>query len=130
MTSSDRAALRQYYRSVRTSLSNCPRKQRVCVLNDLKSNISAFLDTEPQADFQKVQAHFGTPQQIASGYLGDLTDAELLNAVKKRKIWTVVIGLFVAAFVIWLLAVGWAIIHEQVVSNGTATSSPIIEITP
>lgn len=130
MTSSDSIALRQYYRSIRASLSNCPRKQRVCILNDLKSNISAFLDAEPQADFQKVQDHFGTPHQIASGYLGDLTDAELLNTVKKRKIWTIVVCFFVAAFLVWLIAVGWAIAKEIKYDNGTATTSPIIEITP
>ena len=130
MTSSDSIALRHYYRSIRASLSNCPRKQRVCILNDLKSNISAFLDTEPQADFQNVQDHFGTPQQIASGYLGDLTDTELMNAVKKRKIWTAVIGFFAAAFVIWLIAIGWAVAKEIKYDNGTATTSPIIEITP
>lgn len=130
MTNSDNAALRQYYRSIRTDLSNCPCKQRNRILKELKANVSAFLEADPQADFQKVQAHFGTSQLIASSYLSDLTDTELLGAVKKRKIWPIVVSFFVAAFLVWLIVVGWALINEQQENDGTVVTTPVIEVTP
>ena len=130
MTSSDSTALRQYYRSVRANLANCPRKQRACILKTLKANISAFLEAEPEADFQKLQSHFGTPQQIASGYLNDLTDTELLGTVKKKKLWPVVVAFLAAVFTVWLLAIGWAIAKESEEDNGTVVTSPVIDVTP
>ncbi len=129
MTNLDRTALRSYFRSIRSYLT-CPRKQKKQILSELKTNIAAFLEENPQASFEAIASHFGSPQQIASTYLGDLTDAELLHKLQiRKKIVAIIAGVMAAILVIWLAVVGWAIINERKIANGGAEIGPAVEAT-
>lgn len=129
MTNLDRTALRSYFRSIRSFLT-CPRKQKKQILRELKTNIAAFLEENPQANFEAIASHFGSPQQIASTYLGDLTDAELLHKLQiRKKLVAIIAGVMAAILVIWLAVVGWAIINERKIANGGAEIGPAVEAT-
>lgn len=129
MTNLDYTAMRSYFRNIRSFLT-CPRKQKKQIIRELKANIAAFLVENPQANFEAIQSHFGTPQQIATAYLGALTDAELLHKVQTRKkVITIIASVMAVILVIWLAVVGWAIVNEQKNTNGGAEIGPAVEVT-
>ena len=128
MTNFNRTALRSYFRSIRSCLT-CPRKQKKQIIRELKTNVTAFLEENPKASFEVIASHFGSPQQIASTYLSDLTDAELLHKLHiRKKVITIIAGIMAAILVIWLAVVGWAIVKEIIISGGYATIGPAKEV--
>lgn len=129
MTNPDHTALRSYFRSIRNHLT-CSRKQKKQILSELKTNITTFLEEHPQTDFQMIQSHFGSPQQIASTYLSDLTDAELLHKLQiRKKVIAIIACLMAAILVIWLAVVGWAIVKEIIIADGYAAIGSANEVT-
>ena len=118
MTNCDSAALRRYYRSIRDWLP-CKGQQKRRILAEIRSSVASYLENHPEADFSQLEAHFGTPQQIASGYVEDLNTEETLRALRiRRKVFTVIAAGVLAALLIWGGAVAWAIIDENISDNG------------
>ena len=129
MTNPDHTALRSYFRSIRSYLS-CPWKQKKQIIRELKTNVTAFLKENPKANFEVIASHFGSPQQIASTYLSDLTDAELLHKLQiRKKIFAIIACVMAAILVIWLAVVGWAIVNEKIQSGGDAVVGSAVDVT-
>ena len=101
--------LRRYCRSIRSWLP-CPRKLKTMILTDIRENVSAYLEENPQADLTQLHSHFGTPQQIAADYVADLDMPSLLHGLRLRKrIFTAVTVLVSAALIAALLMWVWGI---------------------
>ena len=72
------AALKQYYRNIRSELP-CSWGQRNRILRQIRESVDNYLEENPDADFAAIEAHFGNAQTIASSYI-DVQDApELLR---------------------------------------------------
>lgn len=117
MCSND-ASLKQYYYSVRNALP-CPRKMKRQIIAQLKDSVNEYLAANQDADFWAVQNHFGTPQQIASGFVEDQSALDLLQKMSvKRKIVAIVAGVAAVVILLWVGAVIWAILDAQKESIG------------
>ena len=102
MCSND-AALKQYYRSVRKALP-CSRKMKRQIVAQLKDGVNEYLATNQDADFWAVQNHFGTPQQIASGFVEDQSTSALLHKMSiKKKIVAIIAGTAAVAILLWAI---------------------------
>lgn len=124
------AALKRYYRSIRSYLPSSPKLKRK-ILAEIETNIIAYLQENPDADFATIEARFGASEQIASAYVDELGTPELLKKLHIRKrVLTITIGAITIILILWLSVVGWAAITEHYHSNGTVTNSGAVEITP
>lgn len=117
MCSND-ASLKQYFYSVRKALP-CPRKMKRQIIAQLKDSVNEYLATNQGADFWAVQNHFGTPQQIASGFVEDQSASDLLQKMSvKRKIVAIVAGVAAVAILLWGVALTCTFIEAQSESEG------------
>lgn len=60
MRDRDRALLKHYYREIKSYLP-CSRKEKKRILKEIRGNVDSFLEDHPEADFEAIQTHFGTP---------------------------------------------------------------------
>lgn len=99
------AALKRYYRGINKELP-CSRKMKKQILLQIQENVSIFLEQNPAATFEMVQAHFGTAQEIASSYIDDQEATALLHKMNiKRKVLTIIAAVLTVALLIWTAAV-------------------------
>ena len=114
MCSND-TTLKQYDRSVCRALP-CSWKMKRQIVAQLKDSVNEYLAINQDADFWAVQNHFGTPQQIASGFVEDQSTSALLHKMSvKRKIVAIVAGVAAVVILLWAGAVSWAItdVHKE-----------------
>jgi hypothetical protein len=104
------AALKQYYRSIRSELP-CNWGQRNRILRQIRESVDNYLEENPDADFAAIEAHFGNAQTIASSYI-DVQDApELLRKMRiKKRVTAIIVGAVAVVLLIWGAAVVWAMI--------------------
>lgn len=112
------AALKRYYRSINQELP-CSRKMKKQIMQRIQDSVTLFLEQNPNADFNAVQAHFGTAQEIASSYV-DTQDAPALlqKMCIKKKALAIVAGVLTAALLVWVAAVVYAVISEYHTNEG------------
>ena len=85
-------AIKQYCKSVRKELS-CPRKIKCDLIARIMPDLEAYADENPNASFDDISAHFGTPKEVAESYLSSLDEDELKKRLNKaKKIWAAVIS--------------------------------------
>ncbi len=95
------ATLKRYYRGIRKELP-CSRKMRNQILQQIQENVNLYLEQNPSADFDAVQKHFGTAQEIASSYIDDQNTSELLCKIRlKKKVLAIFAGVMAAILLIW-----------------------------
>ena len=103
-------AIKQYCKSVRKELS-CPRKIKSDLIARIMPDLEAYADENPNASFDDICDHFGTPSEVAESYLASLDEDELkkrLNKAKKIRIaviavCTVILLLFITMMVCLIL---------------------------
>ncbi len=61
--------LNGYFKDIESRLHTLPRKKRAAVLREYRDNVAAFLEENPGAAFQEVEAAFGTPSQVEESFL-------------------------------------------------------------
>lgn len=97
--------LNAYYRQIQGWLP-CGGKLKKQLMMNIVATIEDYRVEHPEADFAALQAHFGTPQQIASAFVDEMGTAELLNALHtRRKIIKIVLLCAAAIVAIWGIAV-------------------------
>lgn len=110
--------LRRYYRDIRSYLP-CSRKQKRRILDEIRERVNIYLEECPEADYDQIEARFGTPQTIAAAYVDDMNTSELLTALGiRRKFVTAVIVGVLALSLIWGIAVSIAYVQAHSVWNG------------
>ena len=110
--------LSNYYREICRCLP-CSGNSKKRILSRLKETINCYLEEHPEADFAQLEAHFGTPRQIADSYISELSVTEISQKIQIRKWILMIIGILCAAVLtVWLIAVGIAAINELGNSSG------------
>ena len=74
--------IRRYCRAVGSYLP-CARRQKRQLLRDLRQRLEEYRDEHP--DETSPEERFGTPQQVAAGYVDDMDTTELLQALRYRR---------------------------------------------
>lgn len=112
------AALKQYYRNIRSELA-CSWGQRNRILRQIRESVDNYLEENPDADFAAIEAHFGNAQTIASSYI-DVQDApELLRKMRiKKRVIAIIAGAMAVVLLIWGAAVIWAIVDTESRNDG------------
>lgn len=104
--------LNNYFREIRSYLP-CSTKLKKSILSRLEETVNSYLHDNPDADFAQLEAHFGTPRQIADSYISELSVTEISEKLQIRKRILITVGAVCAAiFAIWLIVVGIAMINE------------------
>lgn len=112
------AALKRYYHNISKELP-CSRKTKAQIMQQIQSSVNLFMEQNPSADFNTVQAHFGEPKTIALSYIEDQDAPELLRKMHiKKKVLAIVAGAMAFILVVWLVAVGWAIMDKEYTDDG------------
>lgn len=112
------AALKRYYRNISKELP-CSRKTKAQIMQQIQSSVNLFMEQNPSADFDTVQAHFGEPKTIAWSYIEDQEAPELLRKMQiKKRILAIVAGTLTLVLLIWAAAMAWAIVDATDTSNG------------
>lgn len=118
---------KKYYRQISGWLP-CGGKVKKQLMANITTTVDGYLEEHPDANMQTLQAHFGTPQQIAASFVEEMDTAELLDALRtRRKVIRIILYSFAAIVVIWAIAVliAWCIGMSEVLGYGV-TESPII----
>lgn len=76
--------IKKYCQSISRELY-CPPATKKRILAAIKENIAAYLEENPDAVFEDIQKHFGTPQQIAVSYIGEMEMPELVRKLNVRR---------------------------------------------
>ncbi|MBR3979156.1 MAG: hypothetical protein IKJ94_06000 [Oscillospiraceae bacterium] len=119
--------LKQYYRDISKHLP-VGRKQKQQILLTITQSVEDYLAAHPLADFQAVQAHFGSPQEIAAAYIENMTTPEILKKFRFRKtVLTILCATAATALLLWGVVVGTALINEITSSGGYGVIDPIEE---
>lgn len=123
--------IRRYCRAVGSYLP-CARRQKRQLLRELRQRLEEYRDEHP--DETSPEERFGTPQQVAAGYVDDMDTTELLQALRyRRRVITAVVSGILAALVVLTAALcvqlydyhrairGWGdlIITERIEGNAT-----------
>lgn len=99
--------VRRYCRAVGSYLP-CSRRQKRQILRDLRQRLEEYCGEHPSG--VSLEEQFGTPQQVAAGYVDDMDTTELLYALRyRRRVTTIVV-----AGVLTALAVFAAVLSVQV----------------
>ena len=105
--------LNKYCRSIRSWLP-CSGKLKKQILEEIRSNVSAYLEEAPSADYNALVQRFGSPQQIAATYVDELSTNELLHDLRIRKrIVNIVFTCAALILTIWVGIVTIAMIDNQ-----------------
>lgn len=93
--------LRKYYRQIKGWLP-CGGKVKRTLMANITATIEGYIAENPGIDFAAVQAHFGTPQQIASAFVDEMGTEELLNKLRvRRKLVGIVTATAIAVVLLW-----------------------------
>ena len=118
--------LKTYFGEIKKSLP-CGNKGKKKILRDIQLSVENFLAENPDATFEAVVNHFGTPTQIADTYTEEMPTQELQKKMKTQK-WIIgmIAGAAACALLIWLVAVGLALIDLNKHSQGWHTEDSVV----
>lgn len=91
--------IRRYCRAVGSYLP-CSRRQKRQILWDLRQRLAEYCGEQPNG--VTLEENFGTPQQVAAGYVDDMDTTELLHALRyRRRVTTIVVAGVLTALAVW-----------------------------
>lgn len=94
--------IRRYCRAVGSYLP-CSRRQKRQILRDLRQRLAEYRSEHP--DGASLEEQFGTPQQVAAGYVDDMDTTELLHALRyRRRVTTIVVAGVLTALAVFAVA--------------------------
>lgn len=115
---SNSSAAKRYIRSVSDTLS-CSGKTKKRIVSQISDSVDDYLLQNPDADFEMIQMHFGTPQEIAVSYVDEQDASVLLKKMSiKKKVLVIVAGVMTAVLLMWAVVVTWAAIDAKAESGG------------
>lgn len=118
--------LKRYYRDILHLLPGNV-KQKKQLMETLWESVSAYIEENPQVTIQEVQAHFGTPQQIAAAYLEEMSTPEVIKKIKTRKTVICIICAAVAlALLMWGIVLAIALSDAQNSAKGNVETGNLV----
>lgn len=115
--SSNDPALKRYIRSIGCEIPFGKMRKRI--ISQIRDSIFAYIQENPQADFETLQCHFGTPKEITASYLYAQDTSALLRKVNiNKKVLTIVAGVMTAILLIWIGTAVWDIVDVRSTNRG------------
>ena len=105
--------VKQYIRSIRRELP-CSGKKKRQFISQIRCSIMDFLQENPEADLEAVQAHFGTKQEIVEDFVRNEDASDLLRKMSvKKKVLAIIAGVMFFVLVTWGAVVAWEIAEAK-----------------
>ena len=105
--------VKQYIRSIRRELP-CSGKKKRQFISQIRCSITDFLQENPEADLEAVQAHFGTKQEIVEDFVRNEDASDLLRKMSiKKKVLAIIAGVMILITVTWGAVVTWSVIETK-----------------
>ena len=102
-TKTDKQAIRQYLKEVRKTLT-CPMSVKSVFLGELKNTVLEYAGGKENITVEMLCAEFGSPTEIADGFLERSDYQKLLQKAKKKlRIWRVVSAILAVSVVLVIL---------------------------
>jgi len=103
---SNNPVLKRYIRSISRKFPSGKMKEPI--IAQIRECVVDYMQEHPEADFEMVQAHFGTPQEIAESYVNEQDMSTLLHKMSiKKKVLVIVAGVMATIFLMWVGFVAW-----------------------
>ena len=64
---------------------NCPRKIKKDLILRIESSVYDYIEGNPNASYDDIEAQFGSPRELADSYISSLDSDEISKAIKKAK---------------------------------------------
>ena len=110
---SNDSGLKEYIRSIRRELP-CSGKKKRQFISQIRCSIMDFLQENPEADLEAVQAHFGTKQEIVEDFVRNEDASNLLRKMSiKKKVLAIIAGVMIFITVTWGAVVIWNVIETK-----------------
>lgn len=123
---SNNPVLKRYIRSISRKFPSGKMKEPI--IAQIRECVVDYIQEHPEADFEMVQAHFGTPQEIAASYVTEQDAAELLKKMGiKKKVLVIVAGVMAAMFLMWIGFVAWDTIDAQRAKHGRVGVTTVMD---
>lgn len=76
--------LKQYYRKIDSYI---PKKypHRKEIISSIHHDISSYLSEHPDADYENILEHFGTPEEMTLSFAESLSSQEIMATARKNK---------------------------------------------
>ena len=97
----------KYIKTIKSSLY-CKRRTKTKFIKDLKANIDDYLLITPEANFENVLEHFGTPDLIADEFAAN-SNANLLKSAKSKKHFRLIVIVILAAIALFIGTIAFII---------------------
>ena len=78
------AAAKLFCKNTKNKLS-CPRKIKKDLILRIESSVYDYIEGNPDASYDDITAHFGSPRELANSYISSLDSEEICKAIKKAK---------------------------------------------
>ena len=106
MTSQLEESIQQYYHEVE-SLLVCKAKTKRSFMAQFRDDVQSFInECESDASMADIQEFFGTPENIANGFLDSLSSKEIKKAINWKKVLLIGVGLVLLGLVLYMV-VAW-----------------------
>ncbi len=99
---------KKYIKSIK-SLLLCDMQTKRRFIKDFKDDLSGYIEDNNIADIKNVYAHFGTPEQVAKGFL---ETADIKNIKKKMNISKIITIGVVCAVMVWVFCLVGALVNS------------------
>ena len=108
----DHKAVRKYCAGVGKCIPSA-RQEKRRMLYQIRRMCRGFIQEHPQGDYDALVARFGTPEQIAAACIEEMEPEDLMAGLRlRRRILRAVAIAMGAAVLVWMLAVGGALVNE------------------
>ena len=109
--------IKEYCRSISRELYCSPAAKKQ-IMAAMRENIATYLEENPDAGFEDVLKHFGTPQQIALSYIGEMDMPELVRRLNtRRSVLTVLCSALGICVLLLLVALVVVVVGTLISSN-------------
>ena len=78
------AAAKLFFKNAKSNL-NCPRKIKKDLILRIESSVYDYIENKPEVSYNEIEAHFGSPRELADSYISSLDSDEISKAIKKAK---------------------------------------------
>ena len=78
------AAAKLFCKNTKNKL-NCPRKIKKDLILRIESSVYDYIEGNPNASYDDIEAQFGSPRELADSYISSLDSEEICKAIKKAK---------------------------------------------
>ena len=82
-----------YYKEIERKLKIAPKRERAACLDEHRGNVEAYLYDYPNATLQEIEENFGTPEEVAEGFLRTSSVWETAKQFSlKRNVTRIILG--------------------------------------